>query len=69
MELFSLLAKLTLDSKEFDQEIDNAKRSAESLDDITTSLEIDNSDFDKGLADSENLGTSFKETLAALSVN
>ena len=65
MELFSLLAKLTLDSKEFDQEIDNAKRSAESLDDITTSLEIDNSDFDKGLADSENLGTSFKENIGS----
>ena len=65
MELFSLLAKLTLDSKEFDQEIDNAKRSAESLDDITTSLELDNSDFDKSLADSENLGSSFKESIGS----
>ena len=59
MELFSLMAKLTLDSKEYDQELESAKRDAESIDTITTSLELDNSDFDTSITESQGLGNTF----------
>ena len=59
MELFSLMAKLTLDSKEYDQDLENAKREADSLDTISTSLELDSSDFDTNIENSQGLGNTF----------
>lgn len=59
MELFSLLAKLTLDSKEYDKDLDEAQRKAESIGDIEPSLELDNKDFNDNIAESQGLGDTF----------
>lgn len=53
MELFSLLAKLTLDTKEYQSKLDEAKEKANvELPDV--SLGLDKSEFDAGIQDAEN---------------
>ena len=59
MELFSLLAKLTLDSNEFDKDLNDAQRKAEDFDNITPALELDSTDFDQNIVESQGLGNTF----------
>ena len=59
MELFSLLAKLTLDSSEYDKQLDEAKKDAEGFDDIQPVLELDNHDFNDNIEESKTLGDTF----------
>ena len=59
MELFSLLAKLTLDSNEFDKDLNDAQRKAEDFDNITPVLELDSTDFDQNIVESQGLGNTF----------
>lgn len=60
MTLFSLLAKLTLDSTQFNQALEEAQSEAESFDmPDDHSLELDNSEFNDALDESEAKGESF----------
>ncbi len=64
MELFNLLAKLTLDTKEFDKELDEAQRAADSFEmPEEAELELDNSDFNQELSESEGLGEAFGSSM------
>lgn len=53
MELFSLLAKLTLDTKEYDRDLESAKKSAK-IELPDARLGIDTSDFEEGIREAEN---------------
>lgn len=60
MELFSLLAKLTLDSKEYDKGIDEAEKKGNfTIEDAK--LGLDKSDFDSGVSEAENTQVSDPE--------
>lgn len=59
MELFSLLAKLTLDSTEFEKGLDKAEQSVDGLDIPNQKLGLDTQDFERGVEDSEGLGKTF----------
>ena len=64
MELFSLLAKLTLDSKEFDRELSDAQRAADDFEiPETPSLDLDASDFESEISEAEVAGTGFGKTM------
>lgn len=64
MELFSLLAKLTLDSKEFDKELSEAQRDADNFEmPETPSLDLDAGDFESEISDAEAAGTGFGKTM------
>lgn len=77
MELFSLLAKLTLDKKDFDKGMEEAQAAADSFsmpDDNELELSLDNSEYNDALDESEeksesfssNIGTVFKELKGVL---
>ena len=60
MELFNLLAKLTLDASDFDKGIDEAQKKADSFkmpDD--KKLNLDTNDFSSGLEDAKSKGSEF----------
>lgn len=59
MELFSLLAKLTLDTNEFSKDLDQAEKELNSIDAPEPKLELDNDDFNSGIEESQGLGDSF----------
>lgn len=60
MELFTLLAKLTLDSSEFESKIEDARSEAQSFDgDVDSSLDLDTSNFDTGLSGAEKKASAF----------
>lgn len=64
MELFSLLAKLTLDSKEFDKELSEAQRDADNFEmPETPSLDLDTGDFEDNIDNAEILGVGFGEKM------
>lgn len=54
MELFDLVAKLTLDSKEYERALDDAERHGGNIQDIEASLDLDTSEFDSAVQDVEN---------------
>lgn len=60
MELFNLLAKLTLDTDEFDKGIDQAERDLDSLDVSDPKLGLDNDEFNENIEESQTLGDSFE---------
>lgn len=53
MELFSLLAKLTLDTKDYDRKISEAEQSAKGLDIEEPVLTLDDEDFTSKMADAQ----------------
>lgn len=60
MELFSLLAKLTLDAKDFDKELDDAQKKADSFEaPDEQKLELDTSEYDSQIEKSDSLSTGF----------
>ena len=59
MDLFSLVAKLTLDKNEFERDLDEAERDLGGIDVPDTKLELDNNDFNSELAESQGLGDTF----------
>jgi len=67
MELFSLLAKLTLDAKDFDKELDDAQKKADSFEaPEEQKLELDTSDYDDGISSSEALTDGFGERMGSV---
>lgn len=54
MELFSLLAKLTLDATDFDKALSQAEQKAGSIDLDEPELGLDTSDFDSGIDDANS---------------
>lgn len=54
MELFSLLAKLTLDSKDFDKKLNEAEQSARGLKIEEPELTLDNEDFMSKMSDAQD---------------
>ena len=54
MELFSLLAKLTLDSKEFEKGISEAQSAGKDINITDPELGLDKSEFDAGIEEAEN---------------
>lgn len=48
-ELFDLVAKLTLNSKEYERGLDDAEKQARKIDDIDATLSLDDSDFTEGI--------------------
>lgn len=63
MELFSLLAKLTLDKSEYDKALNEAQHDAGSFDIDTPQLELDTSEFETGVATAEQSGEGFGTTM------
>lgn len=64
MELFSLLAKLTLDSKDFDKGLSEAQRDADNFEmPETPSLDLDASDFESEISEAEAAGTGFGKSM------
>ena len=64
MELFSLLAKLTLDSKEYSDALKEAEREANNFDmPAPPELELETNDFETGLEQAEAQGEGFGETM------
>ena len=64
MDLFSLLAKLTLDKTEYDDGLKEAEKSAENLTIATPKIpKTDNTDFDAGLKEAETSGNIFKDVM------
>jgi len=64
LELFSLLAKLTLDADEFDRELDSAQSKASDFEmPDTPELELDTDGFESGVTEAEELGTGFGSTM------
>ena len=60
MELFNLLAKLTLDTKEFDKGLNEAQRAVDSFEmPEEAELELDNDDFNSNIEESNGLGKTF----------
>ena len=65
MELFSLMAKLTLDADEYNRELDDAQKSADNFESPENQkLELDNSDFNDGLEESEQLTDGFQTSMS-----
>lgn len=54
MELFSLLAKLTLDTKEYDKSISEAEKAAKGMTIEEPKLGLDTSEFESGISEVEN---------------
>ena len=54
MELFSLVAKLTLDTKEYDSAIKDAVSDGKNIQDVTAELNLDTSQFDSAIREAEN---------------
>ena len=66
MELFSLLAKLTLDASDYNKELDEAQKAANSFESPDEQkLELDTSDYDQGIGDSESLSTGFTSNVGS----
>ena len=66
MELFSLLAKLTLDSKDFDKGLDDAQKKADGFEAPEEQrLELDTSEYDSGISESESLSTGFTSSVGS----
>ena len=63
MELFNLLAKLTLDKSEYDRLLGQAQSDAESFDIETPQLELDTGEFETGVASAEQTGEGFGDTM------
>lgn len=59
MDLFSLVAKLTLDKNEFERDLDEAERDLGGIDVPDTKLELDNDEFNGALEESQGLGDTF----------
>lgn len=67
MTLFSMLAKLTLDSSQFNSALEEAQNDAESFEmPDDQSLELDNSDFNDALEESEDKGEQFSSSVGAI---
>lgn len=67
MELFSLLAKLTLDSSDFEKNLNNAQRDADDFEmPETPELELETEDFENGVKDAETLGEGFKDKMTGI---
>ena len=65
MDLFSLVAKLTLDADDFNRELDKAESAAESFQmPETEPLTLDNSDFNESLSESESLTGGFEDSMS-----
>ena len=64
MDLFSLLAKLTLDKSEYDKGLEEAERDAKDLNIATPSLpKPDNTEFKAGIDEAEGTGNIFKDVM------
>lgn len=59
MDLFSLVAKLTLDKNDFDKDLDQAERELGAIDVPDPKLELDNDEFNGALEESQGLGETF----------
>lgn len=59
MELFNLLAKLTLDTNDFDKDLDQAERDLEAMDVSDPKLGLDNDEFNDNIEESQGLGDTF----------
>ena len=60
MELFNLLAKLTLDSSEYEKGLDSAEKAADSFESPPTQkLGLDTTEFSEGITESQGLGKTF----------
>ena len=66
MELFSLLAKLTLDKSEFDKQLGEAQRDAGSIDLDTPSLGLDTEDFESGVEQADTSGKLFGASMEGM---
>lgn len=67
MTLFSMLAKLTLDSSQFNSALEEAQSDAESFDmPDEQSLELDNSEFNDALDESEDKGEQFSSSIGTI---
>ena len=67
MDLFSLLAKLTLDKTEYDDGLKEAEKSAEDLTIATPKIpKTDNTDFDAGIKEAETTGNIFKDVMVGV---
>lgn len=65
MELFSLMAKLTLDSDDFMDKIEEAEDAIESFDEPDSpQLGLDNSEFNENIEESGALGEGFQESMS-----
>ena len=64
MDLFSLLAKLTLDKTEYDDGLKEAEKSAENLKIATPQIpKTDNTEFNAGIKEAESTGNIFKDVM------
>lgn len=63
MELFSLLAKLTLDKSEYDKALNEAQHDVNSFDIDTPQLELDTNEFETGVATAKQSGEGFGTTM------
>lgn len=54
MNLFDLVAKLTLDTKEYEKAIDEAEREGRGIQDVEATLDLNTSPFEAGIAEAEN---------------
>ena len=69
MELFSLLAKLTLDKKDFDRGMEEAQSTADNFtmpDDNELELSLDNSEYNDALDESEEKSESFSSNIGTI---
>ena len=69
MELFSLLAKLTLDKKDFDKGMEEAQSTADNFsmpDDKELELSLDNSEYNSALDESEAKSESFSSSIGTV---
>ena len=69
MELFSLLAKLTLDKKDFDRGMEEAQSTADNFtmpDDQELELSLDNSEYNDALDESEGKSESFVGSVGSI---
>ena len=69
MELFSLLAKLTLDKKDFDKGMEEAQSTADNFtmpDDKELELSLDNSEYNDALDESESKSESFSSNIGTV---
>lgn len=64
MELFNLLAKLTLDKSDYDKGLEDAEKDAKDLNIATPSLpKPDNTEFKAGIDEAEDTGNIFKQVM------
>ena len=64
MDLFSLLAKLTLDKTEYDDGLKEAEKDAQDLTIATPKIpKTDNTDFNAGIQEAESTGNIFKDVM------